>query len=47
LLVAHDIGGTDVDQRLRALIEDRIQDVQGRKDARSKQAGVRLLHTTC
>jgi tight adherence protein B len=42
LLVAHDIGGTDVDQRLRALIEDRIQDVQGRKDARSKQAGVRF-----
>jgi len=42
LLVAHDIGGTDVDQRLRALTEDRIQDLQGRKDARSKQAGVRF-----
>jgi tight adherence protein B len=42
LLVAHDIGGTDVDQRLRALIDDRIQDLQGRKDARAKQAGVRF-----
>jgi tight adherence protein B len=42
LLVAHDIGGTDVEQRLRALTEDRIQDLQGRKDARSKQAGVRF-----
>ena len=42
LLIAHEIGGTDVDQRLRALIEDRIQDLQGRKDARSKQAGVRF-----
>jgi tight adherence protein B len=42
LLVAHDIGGTDIDQRLRALTEDRIQDLQGRKDARSKQAGVRF-----
>lgn len=42
LLVAHDIGGTDIDLRLRALVEDRIQDLQGRKDARSKQAGVRF-----
>jgi tight adherence protein B len=42
LLVAHDVGGTDVDQRLRALADDRIQDLQGRKDARSKQAGVRF-----
>ena len=42
LLIAHEIGGTDVDQRLRALIEDRIEDLQGRKDARSKQAGVRF-----
>jgi tight adherence protein B len=42
LLVAHDIGGTDLDRRLAALIEDRIQDLRGRKDARAKQAGVRF-----
>lgn len=42
LLVAHEIGGTDLDRRLEALVEDRIQDVQGRKDARAKQAGVRF-----
>lgn len=42
LLVAHEIGGSDLDRRLRDLIEDRIQDVQGRKDARAKQAGVRF-----
>jgi tight adherence protein B len=42
LLVAHEVGGTDLDRRLDALIEDRVIDVQGRKDARSKQAGVRF-----
>ena len=42
LLVAHEVGGTDLDRRLEALIEDRILDVQGRKDARSRQAGVRF-----
>ena len=42
LLIAHEIGGTDVDRRLRALIEDRILDLQGRKDARAKQAGARF-----
>lgn len=42
LLIAHEIGGTDVDRRLRALIDDRIQDLQGRKDARAKQAGARF-----
>ena len=42
LLVAHEIGGSDLDRRLEALIEDRVIDVQGRKDARSKQAGVRF-----
>jgi tight adherence protein B len=45
LLIAHEVGGTDVDRRLRALIEDRIQDLQGRKDARSKQAGVRFARS--
>ena len=42
LLVAHEVGGTDLDRRLEALIDDRILDVQGRKDARSRQAGVRF-----
>lgn len=42
LLIAHEVGGTDVDARLRALIEDRTADLQGRKDARAKQAGVRF-----
>jgi len=40
LLVAHEVGGSDLDRRLLALIEDRVIDVQGRKDARAKQAGV-------
>jgi tight adherence protein B len=42
LLVAHEVGGNDVDRRLAALVEDRVQDLQGRKDARAKQAGVRF-----
>jgi tight adherence protein B len=40
LLVAHEVGGSDLDRRLAALIDDRTLDVQGRKDARSRQAGV-------
>jgi tight adherence protein B len=42
LLIAHEVGGTDVDRRLRALIDDRIQDLHGRKDAKAKQAGARF-----
>jgi tight adherence protein B len=42
LLVAHEVGGSDVDRRLAALAEDRVQDLQGRKDAQAKQAGVRF-----
>ena len=42
LLIAHELGGTDLDRRLEALAEDRLQDVQGRKDARSRQAGARF-----
>jgi tight adherence protein B len=42
LLIAHEVGGTDVDKRLAALLEDRILDLQGRKDARAKQAGARF-----
>ncbi|MGH9183338.1 MAG: type II secretion system F family protein [Acidimicrobiales bacterium] len=39
LLVAHEIGGAQVDRCLVALAEDRIMDLQGRKDARARQAG--------
>lgn len=42
LLVAHEVGGTDLDRRLAALAEDRAQDLQGRKDAEARQAGVRF-----
>jgi tight adherence protein B len=42
LLVAHEVGGADLDQRLEALVEDRIMDLHGRRDARSKQAGARF-----
>ena len=42
LLVAHEVGGTDVQRRLTALVEDRVADLQGRKDARARQAGARF-----
>ncbi len=42
LLAAHDIGGVDLDTRLRDLAEDRLTDLGSRKDARSKQAGARF-----
>jgi tight adherence protein B len=42
LLVAHEVGGTDLDRRLDALIDDRVQDTNGRKDARARQAGARF-----
>ncbi len=42
LLVAHEVGGHDVDRVLESLAADRIQDLQGRKDARSRQAGARF-----
>ena len=42
LIVAHEVGGTDLDRRLGDLIEDRVIDQQGRKDAVSRQAGVRF-----
>jgi tight adherence protein B len=42
LTVAHEVGGSDLDRSLAELIEDRIVDVQGRKDAASRQAGVRF-----
>ena len=42
LLVAHQVGGAELDRRLEALAEDRAVDLQGRKDARAQQAGVRF-----
>jgi len=42
LLVAHEVGGADLDRRLEALAEDRIEDLHGRRDARARQAGVRF-----
>jgi tight adherence protein B len=42
LLVAHQLGGTDLDARLRALADDRMLDLQGRKDASARQAGARF-----
>jgi tight adherence protein B len=42
LLVAHEVGGSDVDRALEALAADRVQDLQARKDARAKQAGARF-----
>ncbi len=42
LLVAHDVGGADLEARLAALAEDRAEDLRHRKDARAAQAGVRF-----
>ncbi len=42
LLVAHEVGGADLDRRLEALADDRMIDLQGRRDARAQQAGVRF-----
>lgn len=42
LLVAIEVGGSDLDGRLSALIEDRTADLRHRKDARARQSGVRF-----
>lgn len=42
LLVAHEVGGVDLEARLAALAEDRADDLRHRKDARAAQAGVRF-----
>ena len=42
LVVAHEIGGSDLDSKLTDLVEERTLDLQGRKDAASRQAGVRF-----
>ena len=42
LLVAHELGGADLDRRLQELAEDRRRDVQNRKEASARQAGARF-----
>ncbi len=42
LLIAHELGGTDLTRRLEALAEDRRRDTHDRKDAQAKQAGARF-----
>lgn len=42
LLVAHQLGGTDVDRRLADLADDRRDDLRYRKDVRARQTGVRF-----
>lgn len=42
LLVAHEVGGNDVGRRLAALAEDRVADLDGRKEAAARQAGARF-----
>ena len=42
LLVAHQVGGTEVSRVLTALVDDRLLDLQGRKDAEARQAGARF-----
>jgi tight adherence protein B len=42
LLVANELGGSDLDQRLSVLAEDRRVDTRNRREARARQAGVRF-----
>ncbi|MDQ6927336.1 MAG: hypothetical protein M3159_01580 [Actinomycetota bacterium] len=42
LLVAHEVGGTDLERRLGALADDRLAHLHGRKDALAKQAAARF-----
>ena len=42
LLVAHEVGGGDLPRQLAELAADRRDDVEARRDARAKQAGVRF-----
>jgi tight adherence protein B len=42
LLVAHELGGAELDTRLADLAADRREDTQYRKDAQARQAGVRF-----
>ena len=42
LLIAHELGGSDLDRRLADLAHDRREDLHYRKDVRARQAGVRF-----
>jgi len=42
LLVAHEVGSGNLDRHLRALVEDRILELEGRRDALAKQAGAKF-----
>lgn len=42
LLVAHQLGGVDLEHRLVALAEDRSDDLESRRDAEARQAGARF-----
>ncbi len=42
LLIAHELGGNDLDRRLRALHDDRLSDADARKDATARLSGVRF-----
>ncbi|HET6810127.1 MAG TPA: hypothetical protein VFH50_03885 [Acidimicrobiales bacterium] len=42
LLVAHEVGAGQLDRQLGALVEDRILELDGRRDAMAEQAGARF-----
>ncbi len=42
LLVAHEVGGSDLPRRLAALVEDRTDDLEARRDVQARQAGARF-----
>ncbi len=42
LSIAHEVGGSDLDRRLAELVEDRVLELQGRKDAETGTEGVRF-----
>ena len=42
LAIAHELGGSDLEKRLNALIEDRRVDLRNRKEAISRQAGAKF-----
>ncbi len=42
LLVAHELGGSGLEQRLAALADDRDRELQHRRDAEARQAGARF-----
>ncbi len=45
LTVAHEVGGVDLDRRLRDLAGNRLDDAQARQDARARQAGARFARS--